>query len=254
MIERGRPASKRRMNGALGAAVLLGLGAADRVGFAQASAPEESASSSLLARPPAPAPPALADAPHALHSVSLFAVEEPEPPIFQKHDLIQIIVRESSFTKRKHELETDKQINVNGEFTAWPSFRIDQLWELIVQSTRETDPAKLPAIGFDFKKEFEGEGEYERRDDFTARLTAEVLEVLPNGNLILESRTRIKTDEEESLLKVTGVCRPDDVTPANTILSNQIHDLKIEKVHKGELKKANEKGILTKILEAIFAF
>ena len=255
MIERRRPASKRRMNGALGAAVLLGLGAVDRVGLAQVSEPEEPASSSLLARPPAPpAPPAPADAPHALRSVSMFAVEDPEPAVFQKHDLIQIIVRESSLAKRKQELETDKRIRLNGEFTAWPSFRLDQLWELIVKSTRETDPTKLPAIGVDVRNRFDGEGEYERRDEFTARLTAEVLEVLPNGNLILESRTLIKTDEEESLLKVTGVCRPEDVTPANTILSNQLHDLKIEKVHEGELKKANEKGIFTKILDAIFAF
>ena len=156
--------------------------------------------------------------------------------------------------KRKQELETDKKINMKGEFTAWPTFELDQIWELIVKAGRVTDPTQLPAIDFDFRNKFDGEGEYERRDEFTARLTAEVLEVLPNGNLILESRTRIKTDEEESLLKVTGRCRPEDVTPANTILSNQLHDLKIDKVHKGELKKANEKGIITKILDAIFAF
>ena len=112
----------------------------------------------------------------------------------------------------------------------------------------------LPRLDVKFKNNFEGDGEYERRDDFTARLTAEVVEVLPNGNLILESRTWIKTDEEESLLKLTGICRPEDVTPGNSILSNQLHDLKIEKIHTGELKKTNQKGILTKIFETIFAF
>ena len=80
-----------------------------------------------------------------------------------------------------------------------------------------------------FTKDFEAEGEYARRDNFTARLTAEVLQVLPNGNLILESRTQMKQDQEAFTLKVTGTCRPEDVTPANTILSSQLHDLKIEK-------------------------
>ncbi len=74
------------------------------------------------------------------------------------------------------------------------------------------------------------------------------------GSLVLEVRSHIKTDEEESTIKVTGICRPEDVTAANTILSNQLHDLKIEKMHEGELKKANEKGIIAKVLDTIFAF
>ena len=45
------------------------------------------------------------------------------------------------------------------------------------------------------------------------------------------------------MLKVTGICRPEDVTPANTVLSSQLHDLKIEKMHKGELKEAAEPGL-----------
>ena len=53
---------------------------------------------------------------------------------------------------------------------------------------------------------------------------------------------------------MTGICRPEDVSPANTILSNQIHDLEVEKIHKGELKKANEKGIISKFLDFLFAF
>ena len=55
-------------------------------------------------------------------------------------------------------------------------------------------------------------------------------------------------------MKVTGVCRPEDVSPANTVLSNQIHDLSIEKVNHGELKKASEKGIIAQVFDAIFAW
>ena len=106
----------------------------------------------------------------------------------------------------------------------------------------------------DFNKDFEGEADYERRDDLTARLTAEVIEVLPNGHLVLEARTDIQTDDEVATMKVTGICRPDDVSLANTILSNQIHDLKIEKMHKGELRNATQKGIIAKVLDFIFAF
>ena len=78
--------------------------------------------------------------------------------------------------------------------------------------------------------------------------------LLPNGNLVLEARTHIKTDREEQIMKVTGVCRPQDVTASNTVLSNQIHNLRIEKMHKGELPRSTEKGIIAKALETIFAF
>jgi flagellar basal body L-ring protein FlgH len=55
-------------------------------------------------------------------------------------------------------------------------------------------------------------------------------------------------------MKVTGIGRPDDVGPGNTILSSQVHDLKIDRVHEGELKKTNEKGIVIKFFEALFAW
>ena len=112
----------------------------------------------------------------------------------------------------------------------------------------------LPEVNLDFNKEFEGEGEYNREDEITDRLTAEVVEVLPNGNLVLEARTSIQTDDEISVMRVTGVCRSDDVSPVNTILSTQISRLEILRTHEGELKRANTKGLISKVLEAVFAF
>ena len=55
-------------------------------------------------------------------------------------------------------------------------------------------------------------------------------------------------------MKVTGICRPDDISAANTVLSNQVHDLMIEKIHKGELRESSKKGIIAKVLETVFAF
>ena len=228
---------------------------------AQDSRPAEgTASSSLLVRPQAgaaapsgsPAAPGAPEfEPHALRSLSQFAIAPAEARLYHEHDLIEIVVRETTSAKSTHALETEKETKLKGKVAQWPDLQLANLADGFFRAG-STDG--LPAVDFQFKKEFTGDGDYERRDDFTARLSAEVIQILPNGNLILESRTRIKNDDEESVLKVTGVCRPEDVTPANTILSTQLHDLRIEKIHQGELKKANSKGILTKILDAIFAF
>ena len=53
------------------------------------------------------------------------------------------------------------------------------------------------------------------------------------------------------MITVTGVCRADDVTGTNTVLSNQLFDLRVVRKAEGELKKANKKGIITKILDVL---
>ncbi len=234
----------------LGTALAGGLWAVPAV-FAQAP------TSSLLLRvqaPPVEDPasggPALVQ-PHALRAVSMFAVAPAEARLFQEHDLIQIVVRETSTARSHHELETEKDWALRGAVQEWPDLNWDNLVEGWLQAG---NPANLPGVDVRVSKDFDGDGDYRRRDDFTARLTAEVVQVLPNGNLILESRTQMKQDDEEFVLKVTGICRSDDVTAANLIQSSQLHDLKVEKINKGELKKANEKGILAKFLDAVFAF
>jgi flagellar L-ring protein precursor FlgH len=189
--------------------------------------------------------------PHALRAVSMFAISPAESRIFHAHDLIQIIVRESTAARSKHELETEKDVNFKGAVNQWPDL---QLSNLLNGWVRAGTTDQLPQVDLEFTKDFQGDGEYERRDDFTARLTSEVLQILPNGNLILESRTQMDQDGESFTLKVTGTCRPQDVTPANTILSSQLHDLKVEKITSGELTNANEKGLFTKIIDFLFAF
>lgn len=187
---------------------------------------------------------------HALRAASMFAVPPPEPRRFELHDLVQVIVLESTTARSEQSLEVEKEYELNGR-VVWPDLRLDDLLQLQISPQSSITPRRLDV---EFDKDFEGEGEYERRDNFTTRLTAEVIEILPNGNLVVEARRSIQTDQEESVLRLTGVCRPEDVTAANTILSNQLHDLTVEMVNEGELRRASEKGILAQVLDAIFAF
>ena len=176
-----------------------------------------------------------------LESTSLFAFAPQKPRLFKEHDLVQIVVREATRIASFQGLETEKEYGLVGGVEYFPGLNNEDLLNY----------TEVELVG---EKEFEGEGEYAREDDLTTRLTAEVIEILPNGNLVLEARTRIKTDDEEMFTQLTGVCRPDDVTASNTILSNQIFNLEIEKMHYGQVREAANKGILARVLDAIFAF
>lgn len=211
---------------------------------------DSAATSSLMVTTPLPLPsPDQREGPHALREVSMFAIAPIEPRKFEVHDLVQIIVRETSKAVSSQELETKKNFDLDGQVSNW-----NNVLSLLTMGIHPSNEDAIAQVNFSVDKDFKGEGDYERKDDLTARLTAEVVEVLPNGNLILEARTEITNDEERTVMKATGICRAEDVSAANTILSNQIHDLKIEKVNNGELRKAGEKGIIAKVLEIIFAF
>lgn len=188
---------------------------------------------------------------HTLRDSSLFVVPPPRPREFALHDLVQIVVQETSNARSRAKLDTEKEYALKGKIAKWPHLDIMDLLNL---QLRQGSGDNVPEVDLSFDKEFEGKGDYERRDDLTARLTAEVIEILPNGHLVLEARTSIRNDQENLILKVTGICRPQDVTAANTILSNQLHDLVIDKVHTGELRRASEKGLIAKVFDALFAF
>jgi flagellar L-ring protein precursor FlgH len=189
--------------------------------------------------------------PHLFYDLSIFAVDEARPRVFRPHDLVQIIVQERSRSSSSQELETSKEFELDGSIDAFPKLSLADIAQLQLMAGRTTD---LPAVGIDLNNEFTGEGEYAREDDFSTRITAEVVEVLPNGNIVLEARTSVRNDDEVSVITVTGVCRGEDVTTTNTVLSNQIHDLRVDKRNEGQLPESNRKGIVTQFFEFLFAF
>jgi len=193
----------------------------------------------------------LAEQPHALQAMSMFAIAPPEERVFMVHDLVQIVVRETSQAKSSQKLDTKKEADLDWSIPKSPQLELLDLLQGQLYGGRTTD---RPALELSYNNEFKGDGKYERKDDLTARVTAEVIEIMPNGNLVLEARTTILTDKEEQVITVTGVCRAEDITPANSVLSNQLHDLRIEKQHTGELRQANNRGFVGKVLDAIFSF
>lgn len=208
--------------------------------------------------PPPPPPPGMVAPPPprmapALIESSFTSVRMPEPRQFAVHDLVTIIVREESEAKSSAELETEKELELDGKVDAFPDLQLKKLLNLML--TPSTSIAQNPVeLGVDMSREWTGEGKYSRRDSMTSRVTAQIIDVKPNGLLVLEARKYIKNDNEELDLVLTGVCRAEDVSIDNTVLSTQLHDLNVVKEHKGELRKTTKKGLITKVLEALFSF
>lgn len=188
----------------------------------------------------------------AIARVSLVAVPLPEPRRYAMNDLVTIIVRESTENRSDATLETTKDTKLEGEISEFPKIQLADLLQM--QLGANTFPNGRPRVGIEMKKEFEGDGEFQRRDTFVTRLTARIIDVKPNGLLVLEARKYMRTDKETLSLVITGACRSEDIAADNSVLSTNLADLRVVKEHDGEIRKATKKGILTRIFEGLFAF
>lgn len=184
-----------------------------------------------------------------LYGVSLFVVRPPEPRTFKIHDIVTIIVNESSTQTSEQTLETTKE--TEGSASIGATLSIEELLDLRLRNSSISD---LELLRYAAEREFEGEGEYERTDRITDRLSATVIDVKPNGVLVLEARRFTASDEESKSVVLSGSCRSQDITEQNTIQSNQLADLRLEVQHEGAVREAARKGPLTRFVEWILPF
>lgn len=176
----------------------------------------------------------------------------PEPRAFSEHDLITIVVNESFRTDLDSELSVEKSSEYSGGINEFPRLTLADLLDL--QLNPNTFDNGRVTLDTEFESEFEGEGEYARSERMTGEIQAEVIEVLPNGTLVLEARKTLINDEEEVVIVATGRCRVEDVSPENTIRSSELANLVIDKQHEGQLMESTEKGLISRVMDFIFGF
>ena len=110
----------------------------------------------------------------------------------------------------------------------------------------------LPRVAASSQDDFNGTANYEKDGEFTARITAIVMDVLPNGNLVLKGRREIKIDSETKVIEFSGVVRRYDIRSDNTVLSELVADARVSYTGEGQLTDTtNRRGIGNVIHRAI---
>ena len=179
---------------------------------------------------------------------SPLAVKSPDPEKIKVHDLITIIIRESKTATTDSKMESKKDWQLDSSLSKW--IRLSDKHGIVPATFAEGNPA----AAFDFKNDYKGDGKYDRKDELTTRITAQVIDVKPNGNLVLEATKEITIDDEGYTIKLTGECRSKDVTPDNTVLSTQIGSPIIDVQHTGAVRDATRRGWLMRALDLFHPF
>lgn len=179
----------------------------------------------------------------SIEAVSLIAIPRTQPRKFRPHDLVTIIVKQKKSYESEAKMDTERKWDINGKLSEW--FRFYEDHKLGTDSLRYGQPG----FKFKFNNKYENDGENEREDKFETRIQAKVVDVKPNGNLVLEAHQQETHDDEIIDLTLTGVCRSEDVTPANTILSTQIAEMVLVEKNSGAMRDATQRGWIPRLLD-----
>ena len=101
---------------------------------------------------------------------------------------------------------------------------------------------------------FNGKGENTSSNDFTGTITVTVIEVYPNGNLLVSGEKQIGLKEGEEFVRFSGVINPNTITSANTVTSTQVADARIEYKANGFIESAQVMGWLGRFFLTFMPF
>lgn len=173
---------------------------------------------------------------------------EPEPArAIQKYDLVTVIVKEATQFVSEGEINRRTQSNVDARLRDW--IKLDG-----TDITPAPQAAGDPRVRASLDSQLITQAELETRDGLQFRITATVVDIRPNGLLVLEAHKRTKVNNEESIQILSGIVRPEDVLPNNTVLSERIAELRIDKKEAGHIRDSYRRGWFVKWLDRVRPF
>jgi len=124
-----------------------------------------------------------------------------------------------------------------------------------LEQTAITDYMDLSKLlNANVSSKFEGSGSTTRKENLNATITAQVVDVLANGNLLIEGRRSVMVNNEDQIILLEGIVRPQDISANNIVYSAQIADARITYSGKGIISERQRPGWLMNILDYVWPF
>jgi flagellar L-ring protein precursor FlgH len=178
---------------------------------------------------------------------SLTALTPAEPRLIKVNDLIGVIIRYRLRHQSTSKLKQDDKWDANAKLSAW--FRLHD--NKLVQQDFQRG---TPEVGLKSKNQLNNKGEANRSDVFETRLMAKVIDVKPNGNLVVVAWSRMEIDDEMQYLRMSGECNKDHIAPDGTIPSDKIFGLEVQTMNEGAVKDAVKRGWFKEMVDTVKPF
>lgn len=203
----------------------------------------EAQDSSLYRRPAANTSTGL-----TLRDASFTYIEPVQPKQVQLHDTVKIVVDEKSQVIDQAIYEREK----NGALDAVlsDSVILKSLFSLKPSPQSDGDPK----FGASFDSELDAESRLRTKSRISFTIAAEVVDIRPNGNLVLEGHHQIQNNEEIWERSITGIIAPDNIVEGNVAQAKDVLQLRITKRERGAVRAGYRRGWLLKFLDRVQTF
>ncbi len=162
---------------------------------------------------------------------------QPAPPtrVFRKHDAVTIRVDEITRMAAQGSAVNQKRTLYEAIVTDWIQLSKFKLYP-------DPQPEGDPGAGFESNSNYRAQATLQSRESMAFNIAASVVDIRPNGNMVLEARKKIRVNDNIWETSLTGICRASDISPDNVVLSKDLIDLEITKQDRGQLRDGYKRG------------
>ena len=167
-----------------------------------------------------------------------------EPRQYQLNDLITVLVDEKAQVVSEGAVDRRQKTDATWSLKDWVVF-FPSVFGLRPDPQVNGDPT----VSHKMDGKYRAESDLETRESMKFTMACRVVDIRPNGNLVLEGRRVVQNNEESWEMALGGVVRPEDILPNNTVLSETIADLMINKREAGVIRDGYRRGWMMKWLD-----
>lgn len=172
---------------------------------------------------------------HARKSVSLIA----DTRASAIGDILTVVIRETTKIKQEDKLNRQTKTGLAARLEA---FTLDD--NMFPDNT-------LPKIDIRQERSHEGNAKQEKDSNVEAKIAVIVIDVMPNGNLVVAGSRIVRVDDEEKTFRISGIVRPLDVSKDNSVPSSQVADARVSITGEGGNTRMVTKGPIGKFFDIL---
>lgn len=155
-------------------------------------------------------------------------------------DILSILIEERHTVINNDKVERSSTTSLRAELDAWTlasdTFRQNVLPEFDARSSRD----------------FEGEAKIAANGNLQARMAVMIIDVMPNGNLVIAGSRVVRVDDETKTLRISGVVRPIDISSANSVASSLVAEARVSITGEGASTRMTTKGPVGVLFDTLF--
>lgn len=152
-------------------------------------------------------------------------------------DVITVTLSERTVSRKSSGVNTSK--NSGLEFNAGPLLGVNPT----IKDNELT-------TSMEQSRTFDGNADADQSNSLQGNITVTVAEILPNGNMVVRGEKWITLNRGDEFIRISGIVRPEDIAPDNTIVSTRLANAKISYSGTGELAATQKMGWLSRFFNS----